>query len=65
MIWRPSRAWAKNRRSQAGAWERDKKTYEYSCHSERSAASLRISAALKERFFAALRMTKKSLLIAH
>jgi hypothetical protein len=35
------------------------RTYEYSCHSERSAASLRISAALKERFFAMLRMTKK------
>ena len=40
------------------------KNYEYSCHSERSAASLRISAALKERFCAALRMTKNSLLIA-
>jgi hypothetical protein len=34
-----------------------------SCHSERSAAERRISPALKERFFAALRMTKNSLLI--
>src|SRR3989339_811180 len=41
------------------------KNYEYSCHSERSAASLRISAALKERFFAALRMTSNSLLSAY
>jgi hypothetical protein len=39
--------------------ELQSKDYEYICHSERSAASLRISAALKERFFAALRMTKK------
>ena len=39
--------------------------YEYSCHSERSAAESRISAALKERFFAALRMTSNSLLSAY
>jgi hypothetical protein len=40
------------------------KNYQYSCRSERSAASLRISAALEERFFAGLKMTKNSLLIA-
>jgi hypothetical protein len=52
-----------------GAVASDKKlgleNYEYSCHSERSAAESRISAALKERFFAALRMTNNSLLSAH
>jgi hypothetical protein len=37
------------------------KKHEYSCHSERSAASLRISPPLKERFFAALRMTSPGL----
>jgi hypothetical protein len=35
------------------------KNYEKPCHSERSAAEGRISAALKQRFFAALRMTKQ------
>ena len=43
--------------------ELQSKNYEYSCHSERSAASLRISAALKERFFATLRMTKNCFLL--
>jgi hypothetical protein len=41
------------------------RNYEYSGYSERSAAESRISAALKERFFAKLRMTNNSLLSAH
>jgi hypothetical protein len=40
------------------------KENEYSCHSEQNAASLRISAAKNERFFATLRMTNNSRLIA-
>ena len=43
----------------AGNMKLQSKNYKYPCHSERSAASLRISAALKERFLAALRMTKR------
>jgi hypothetical protein len=38
--------------------ELQSKNNENPCHSERSAASLRISAAWHERFFAPLRMTK-------
>jgi hypothetical protein len=40
------------------------KDNKYPCHSERSAAQLRISAAKKERFFAPLRMTNISRLTA-
>jgi hypothetical protein len=38
--------------------ELQSKNNEKPCHSERSAASLRISVAWRERFFAPLRMTK-------